>query len=135
MRVAAQAQALPAIPAGSLRITPEMVHAAALCGLGELVLTGCTTSADHHYLFPRGAGRNMLDEEIRAACELGIRFHPTRGSMSRGTSEGGLPPDDLCQKDRDIIKDCVRVDGTPAQTEYFVEKRFLRQSAKFTLPS
>ncbi len=90
-------------------VTPEMVHAAAMCGLGELLLTGCTTSADHHYLFPRGTGATMIDEEIRAARALGIRFHPTRGSMSRGTSDGGLPPDDLCQKDRDILKDCVRV--------------------------
>jgi cytosine/adenosine deaminase-related metal-dependent hydrolase len=90
-------------------ITPDAVYAAARCGLAELLLTGCTTAADHHYLFPRGASRYLLDETIRAARELGIRFHPTRGSMSLGHSRGGLPPDDLVEDDDDILRDCQRV--------------------------
>ena len=67
---------------------------AARVGLGELLLTGCTTTTDHLYLFPQGQER-LIDAEIAAARELGIRFHPTRGSMSRGKSQGGLPPDDV----------------------------------------
>jgi len=90
-------------------ITPDAVYAAARCGLAELLLTGCTTSADHHYLFPRGASNELMDAEIRAAHELGIRFHPTRGSMSRGRSGGGLPPDDVCQSEDEILRECVRV--------------------------
>jgi len=90
-------------------ITPEAVYAAARCGLAELLLTGCTTSADHHYLFPRCASNELIDAEIRAAQELGIRFHPTRGSMSRGRSRGGLPPDDVCQSEEEILRECVRV--------------------------
>ena len=90
-------------------ITPDAVYAAARCGLAELLLTGCTTSADHHYLFPRGASQYLLDESIRAARELGIRFHPTRGSMSCGRSHGGLPPDDIVQTDDVILRDCQHV--------------------------
>ena len=72
------------------------MDAAARVGLGELLLTGCTTTTDHLYLFPRGQDR-LIDVEIAAARELGIRFQPTRGSMSRGQSQGGLPPDDVVQ--------------------------------------
>jgi cytosine/adenosine deaminase-related metal-dependent hydrolase len=90
-------------------VTPEAVYAAARCGLAELLLTGCTTSADHHYLFPRGASAYLIDEEIRAACELGIRFHPTRGSMTRGRTLGGLPPDDVVQTPAEILRDSLRV--------------------------
>ena len=67
----------------------EAVYVSARLGLVELMLSGATTVADHLYLFPNGA----LDDEIRAARELGVRFHPTRGSMSLGKSQGGLPPD------------------------------------------
>ena len=81
----------------------------AMVSLGELVLSGCTTVADHHYLFPRDLEGSLLDETIRAAAELGVRFHPTRGSMSRGRSHGGLPPDELCQDESEILADCRRV--------------------------
>ncbi|MCX7847969.1 MAG: 8-oxoguanine deaminase [bacterium] len=90
-------------------VTPEAEYAAARCGLGELLLTGCTTSADHHYLFPRGGSNEIIDAEIAAAEELGIRFHPTRGSMSLGKSSGGLPPDDLCQSEEEILRESRRV--------------------------
>ena len=72
-------------------VDADAVDAAARVGLGELLLTGCTTTTDHLYLFPRGQDR-LIDVEIAAARELGIRFQPTRGSMSRGQSQGGLPP-------------------------------------------
>jgi cytosine/adenosine deaminase-related metal-dependent hydrolase len=74
------------------RIDEEMVYAAALGSITSLLKSGCTTAMDHHYMFPRGSG-DLLDAEIRAAAELGLRFHPTRGSMDRGRSQGGLPPD------------------------------------------
>ena len=84
------------------------VDIAARVGLGELLLTGCTTTTDHLYLFPRGPER-LIDVEIAAARDLGIRFHPTRGSMSRGKSDGGLPPDDTVQSEDAILADCRRL--------------------------
>ena len=90
-------------------ITPEAINISATCALAELLLTGCTTSADHLYLFPENAGGELIDVEIQAAKELGIRFHPTRGSMSRGKSNGGLPPDDVVQTEDEIIDDSIRV--------------------------
>jgi cytosine/adenosine deaminase-related metal-dependent hydrolase len=84
------------------------VEAAAQVGLGELLLTGCTTTSDHLYLFPRGQDR-LIDAEITAARALGIRFHPTRGSMSRGKSQGGLPPDDVVQDEGAILDDSRRL--------------------------
>ncbi|MCP4984432.1 MAG: amidohydrolase family protein, partial [Gammaproteobacteria bacterium] len=84
----------------------EAVYVSARLGLVELLLSGATTVADHLYLFPNGA---RLDDEIRAAEELGVRFHPTRGSMSLGESKGGLPPDNVCEDEDDIISDCIRV--------------------------
>ena len=84
------------------------VTAAARVGLGELLLTGCTTSTDHLYRFPESRTR-FIDAEIQAARELGIRFHPTRGSMSRGKSQGGLPPDACCEDDETILADSRRL--------------------------
>jgi cytosine/adenosine deaminase-related metal-dependent hydrolase len=79
----------------------EWTRAAAGVGLAELALSGCTTSTDHHYVFPSGAG-DLLAAEISVAREVGIRFHPCRGSMDLGESDGGLPPDSIVQ-DRDTI--------------------------------
>ncbi|MFF1818081.1 8-oxoguanine deaminase [Kribbella sp. NPDC058245] len=83
------------------RITEESVYVAAKGALAQLALTGCTTAADHHYVFPRGGG-DLLAAEITAAAEVGLRFHPTRGSMDRGQKDGGLPPDSVVE-DRDEI--------------------------------
>ena len=77
-------------------------HTAALVGLAELALSGCTTTTDHHYLFPRGRD-GVLEATIAAAGELGIRFHPTRGSMDLGVAQGGLPPDEVCQDTDEIL--------------------------------
>ena len=82
------------------------VYISARLGLVELMMSGATTVADHLYLFPNDS---QLDDEIRAAQELGIRFHPTRGSMSLGESQGGLPPDSVCEDEADILADCKRV--------------------------
>lgn len=89
-------------------LTLEGVYTSAKVGIAELLLSGCTTTTDHLYLVPRGDDR-IHEEEIRAAREMGIRFHPTRGSMSRGRSQGGLPPDDVVQSESDIMRDCERL--------------------------
>ena len=85
---------------------PEAIHVSTQVGLAELILSGATTVADHLYLFPNGS---RLDDEIVAAQEMGVRFHPTRGSMSLGQSQGGLPPDRVVQRERDILEDSQRV--------------------------
>ncbi|MBN1903212.1 8-oxoguanine deaminase [Candidatus Sumerlaeota bacterium] len=90
-------------------ITPEAVYWSALGALSELLLTGCSTTTDHLYLFPRIQNPNLIDEEIRAAQEIGVRFHPTRGSMSLGKSQGGLPPDDVVQDEETILLDSERL--------------------------
>lgn len=94
------------------RITPQAMRVSTLVGLGELLLTGCTTAADHHYLFPKGQPKDLLDFSILAARELGARFHPSRGSMSLGVSKGGLPPDHTVQTEEEILADCERVVAT-----------------------
>jgi cytosine/adenosine deaminase-related metal-dependent hydrolase len=78
-------------------IDEEVVGAAAAAGLGWLALSGCTTSTDHHYVFPRGRG-DLFAATIDAAAAVGLRFHPARGSMDLGASAGGLPPDDLVER-------------------------------------
>ncbi|NDF84528.1 MAG: 8-oxoguanine deaminase, partial [Actinobacteria bacterium] len=78
----------------------ESAHVSAWVGLAELALSGCTTSTDHLYVHPAGAG-DLLSAEIAAARDIGVRFHPTRGSMSLSVKDGGLPPDDVVQ-DHDV---------------------------------
>ena len=83
-------------------LDPEAAYLSAWVGLAELALSGCTTSTDHLYLHPRGAG-DLLAAEIDAAADLGVRFHPTRGSMSLSEKDGGLPPDDVVADDDEIL--------------------------------
>ena len=92
-------------------LSEEAVDVSTRVGIGELLLSGCTTTTDHFYVFPKKASRELLDVEIKTARELGIRFHPTRGSMSRGKSRGGLPPDDVVQDPEEILADCDRIIG------------------------
>ena len=88
------------------RFGPDEMKLSARIGLAELALSGCTTSSDHLYLFPNGA---RLDDTIEAAHQIGLRFHATRGAMSIGESDGGLPPDALVEREADILEDCLRV--------------------------
>lgn len=82
------------------------IYVSAKLGLSELMLSGCTTSSDHLYIYPNDA---KIDDEIRAAQELGIRFHAARGSMSVGQSKGGLPPDSVVEQEDAILRDTRRV--------------------------
>lgn len=88
------------------RFGPEEMFVSAQLGLVELALSGCTLSSDHLYLYPNGA---RLEDTIHAAREVGLRFHPTRGAMSIGESQGGLPPDSLVEEEGAILKDMIRV--------------------------
>lgn len=87
-------------------ITPEMIRVSTLTAMAELILSGCTTSSDHLYLYPNGA---RLDDSIEAAATIGMRFHAARGSMSVGESQGGLPPDRLVEDEKAILKDTRRL--------------------------
>ncbi len=89
-------------------LTPESVYASSMVAMGELVKYGCTTMVDHHYVFPKGQ-ENLIDQQIKAAKKVGVRPHACRGSMSRGKSDGGLPPDDLVQTPQEIIRDSIRL--------------------------
>ena len=92
------------------RIDDEMEYAAARCGLAELALSGCTTVFDHHYVFPRGVS-GLVEAEISAAHELGVRLVASRGSMDLGESDGGLPPDSLVEDIDAILADTERLHG------------------------
>ncbi len=87
-------------------LTDEAVYVSTITGLAELALSGCTTSSDHLYIFPNDC---TLDSQIRAAGEIGVRFHAARGSMSLGESKGGLPPDNVTEDEAFILKDSRRL--------------------------
>ena len=88
------------------RLTPEMIQVSTQTAMAELILSGCTTSSDHLYIYPNGC---KLDDSIHAAAEIGMRFHAARGSMSVGRSQGGLPPDSVVEKEADILKESQRL--------------------------
>ena len=90
-------------------VDAEHVYWSTILGCSELLLTGCTTTSDHHYLFPKEAPAELLDAQLEAVERVGIRFHATRGSMSMGRSKGGLPPDSVVQDEDAILQDCERV--------------------------
>jgi len=88
------------------RLDEEAVYVSTVVGLTELALGGCTTTTDHLYVHPRA---NLIDAEIKAAQEVGFRFHPTRGSMSLSEKDGGLPPEEIVQDDDEILADSERL--------------------------
>ena len=87
----------------------DCIFYSSLTGLGEMLRNGCTTAMDHHYVFPRVGSEHFIDRQFEAADLLGIRFHASRGSMSLGKSDGGLPPDELVQSVDVILKDSRRL--------------------------
>jgi cytosine/adenosine deaminase-related metal-dependent hydrolase len=120
------------------RIDDEMEYAAARCGLAELALSGCSTVFDHHYVFPRGVS-GLVEAEVRAAQELGVRIVASRGSMDLGESDGGLPPDSLVEDIDTILADTQRLhdlaDGAMTQiavapcSPFSVTTRLMEESA------
>ena len=88
------------------KLTPDDVFTATRTGLAELALSGCTTVFDHQYLWPNGSA---VDDQVAAAREIGVRFHASRGSMSLGEKDGGLPPDSVVQDEDEILLDTERV--------------------------
>src|SRR5512133_2212023 len=122
-------------------MTPEDIFVSTQTALSELALSGCTTASDHLYLFPNGS---KLDDEIEAAQQVGLRFHASRGSMSLGESQGGLPPDSVVDSEESILSDSVRLieryhDGKPGAmvqivlapcSPFSVTSDLMKQSAK-----
>lgn len=125
------------------RVDAEWERAAARVGLAQLALSGCSTTTDHHYLHPAGAG-DLLEVEIEAARELGLRFHPCRGSMDLGASDGGLPPDSVVETTVDALarsRQAVERHHDPAPgsmlrigiapcSPFSVTERLMRESAE-----
>ncbi len=88
------------------RLTPEMIHASTQTAMAELLLSGCTTTSDHLYIYPNGI---RLEDSIEAAQQIGMRFHAARGAMSVGQSQGGLPPDSVVEREADILRETERL--------------------------
>ncbi len=122
-------------------LTYEALRLGSLTAMAEMILSGCTTSSDHHYLYTNDAS---LDAQIEAAQEIGLRFHATRGAMSLGHSQGGLTPDNLVQGEEEILEDCQRLitayhDPNPFSmlrigiapcTPFTVTKQLMRETAR-----
>jgi 8-oxoguanine deaminase len=122
-------------------LTPEAIQVSTQVALAELMLSGCTTASDHTYIWPNGA---RLDDQVEAAQEMGVRFHASRGSMSVGESQGGLPPDRVVEREDAILADSRRLietyhDATPGAmtrvvlapcSPFSVSPDLMRQSAE-----
>lgn len=104
------------------RLTPEMLHTATQVALVELLLSGCTTTSDHHYIYPNGC---RLDDSLDAAREVGLRLHAARGAMSVGESQGGLPPDAVVEREEAILADTERLIGRHHDASRFAMQRLV----------
>ena len=124
-------------------IDEESVYAAARTGLAELALSGCTTVFDHHYVFPEGTS-GLIEAEVRAARELGLRIVASRGSMDLGESDGGLPPDSLVEELDHVLAETERLAGLQDEdglvqiavapcSPFSVTGRLMRESAELAL--
>jgi cytosine/adenosine deaminase-related metal-dependent hydrolase len=117
------------------RVDAEAEHAAARTGLAELALSGCATVFDHHYVFPPGCG-DLVEAEMTAARELGVRLIPSRGSMDLGESDGGLPPDSLVEDPDDVLAETERLAARYPElvvapcSPFSVTGRLMRESAE-----
>ena len=104
------------------KLTPEAMRVSAITAIAELLLSGCTTAFDHTYIWPNGS---RVDDQIGAAREMGIRFHASRGSMSVGQSQGGLPPDAVVEDETAILQDSQRVIDAYHDRERFAMSRIV----------
>ena len=103
-------------------LTPEMIRVSTQTAMAELMLSGCTTSSDHLYIYPNGC---RLDDSLEAAQQIGMRFHAARGSMSVGQSKGGLPPDRVVEQEADILRDTQRLIETYHDAERHAMQRIV----------
>jgi len=103
-------------------LTPEMVQVSTLTAMAELIMSGCTTSSDHLYIYPNGC---KLDHSIESAHQIGMRFHAARGSMSVGRSSGGLPPDSVVENEQSILTDTQRLIETYHDKERYAMQRIV----------
>ncbi|MFP4459877.1 MAG: 8-oxoguanine deaminase [Candidatus Zixiibacteriota bacterium] len=116
------------------RIDAEAVYYSSLLAMAELMLTGATCSTDHHYLYPEGFDGDLMGLQFDAAEKLGMRFAPTRGSMTRGKSSGGLPPDNVVQSVDKVLKDSERViDRYHDDSDFSMKKIILAPCSPFSV--
>ncbi len=112
----------------------DAVYYSSLLAMGELLKTGCTTSTDHHYVYPRHITGDIMGIQFKAAEQLGMRFSPTRGSMSLSKKDGGLPPDTVVQSEEEILKDSERVIQTyHDESEFSMRKIVLAPCSPFSV--
>ena len=112
----------------------EAIYTSSQLAMGELLKTGCTTSTDHHYIYPRSVTADIMGLQFKAAEELGMRFSPTRGSMSLSKKDGGLPPDTLVQTDDEILQDSERViNRYHDESEFSMKKIVLAPCSPFSV--
>ncbi|MCP4351858.1 MAG: 8-oxoguanine deaminase [Desulfobacterales bacterium] len=116
------------------RLDQDAVYYSSLLAMSELLKTGCTTSTDHHYVYPARVSGDIMGTQFKAAEKLGMRFSPTRGSMSLSKKDGGLPPDSVVQTENQILEDCERVISTyHDNSEFSMRKIMLAPCSPFSV--
>lgn len=92
-----------------LNVNPDYLYYSSMVAMGEFIKFGGTTLFDHHFAYPRGAGKQLIDRQFEAAEQLGLRFHAGRSCFTRGKKEGGLPPNELVETTDEVLEDCIRL--------------------------